>query len=76
MDKHKQADWGNDTNENSQQFNGWIIMIFVMRPFGSTIKYDTHSWDQTEDVAGSMFRLSSRVRLRLALSQTSQPPHA
>ncbi len=48
----------------------------VMRPFGSRIKHDTHSWDQTEDVAGSMFRLSSRVRLRLALSQPSQPPHA
>lgn len=48
----------------------------VMRPFGSRIKYDTHSWDQTEDVAGSMFRLSSRVRLCLALSQPSQPPHA
>lgn len=48
----------------------------VMRPFGSRIKYDTHSWDQTEDVAGSMFRLSSRFRLCLALSQPSQPPHA
>lgn len=36
----------------------------------------THSWDQTEDVAGSMFRLSSRVRLCLALSQPLQPPHA
>lgn len=47
----------------------------VMRPFGSRIKYDTHSWDQTEDVAASMFRLSSRVRLRLALSQPSQPPN-
>lgn len=47
-----------------------------MRPIGSRIKHDAHSWDQTEDVAGSVFRLSSRVRLRLALSQRSQPPHA
>lgn len=47
-----------------------------MCPFGSRIKYDTRSWDQAEDVAGSMFRLSSRVRLCLALSQPAQPPHA
>lgn len=48
----------------------------VMRPFGSRIKYDTHSWDQTEDVAGSVFCLSSRVHLCLALGQPSRPPHA
>lgn len=56
----------------------WLFFLMhrVMRPFGSRIKYDTHSWDQTEDVAGSVFRLSSRVRPRLALSQPSQPPRA
>ncbi|KAK7896069.1 hypothetical protein WMY93_021394 [Mugilogobius chulae] len=47
-----------------------------MCPFGPRIKDDTHSWDQNEDVARSVFRLSSRVCLCLALSQPSLPPHA
>lgn len=58
------------------ELSWYFFMHGVMCPFGSRIKYDTHSWDQTEDVAGSMFRLSRRVRLSLALSQSSQPPHA
>lgn len=43
----------------------WFFMHGVMRPFGSRIKYDTHSWDQTEDVAGSMFRLSISGQLSI-----------
>ena len=80
MDKHKQGDWGMTQIRTHSILMAELSRFFftheVMRPFGSRIKYDTHSWDQTEDVAGSMFRLSSSVRLCLALSQPSQPPHA
>lgn len=44
-------------------------------PFGAGIKHDKHSWDQAEDVAGSMLRLSRRARPCLAPGQPSQPTH-
>lgn len=54
----------------------YFFLRGLMCPFGSGSRHDTHSWDQTEDVAASVFRLSSRFRPHLALSQPSQPPHA
>lgn len=51
-------------------------MRWVKPPLGSRIQCDTHSCDQADDVAGSMFCLSGRFRLCQAPSQPSQPPHA